>query len=110
MSSSSSFSDDEIVVRRKKITRKRSRPAATATATATATRPQVVQVQQQQLPPLVVLQFQDDRTGRKLVHPSALRYSLKLVEEEAQLTTKSVSRSLLQSGEVVSVSESVVAE
>ena len=95
--SSSSFYDDEIVVRRKKINRKRSRP--------TASRPQV----QQQLRPLV-LQFQDDRTGRKLIHPSALRYSLKLVEEEAQLTTKSVSRSLLQSGEVVSVSESVVAE
>ena len=53
-------------------------------------------------PSAEVFQFEDDKTGRKLIHPAALRYSLKLVEEELQSTTKSVAQSLLEHDELVS--------
>ena len=52
-------------------------------------------------PTPLVRQFQDDHTGLKLIHPSALRYCLKIVEEELQLTTKSVAQSLLEQNELV---------
>lgn len=53
-------------------------------------------------PKALVFQFQDDKTGRKLIHPSALRYSLKLVEDELQTTTKAVAQSLLEHNQLVS--------
>lgn len=46
--------------------------------------------------------FVDDRSGRKPVHPSALRYTLKLVEQEAKNASKTVSEMLLEGGEEVS--------
>jgi hypothetical protein len=56
-------------------------------------------------PKPLVFQFQDDKTGRKLIHPAALRYSLKLVEDELQATTKAVAQSLLEHNEAVSLSK-----
>ena len=50
-----------------------------------------------------VLSFQDDKTGRSLLHPSALRFTMKLMEEEAQRTATTVSQSLMDSGELVRV-------
>lgn len=46
--------------------------------------------------------FVDDSSGRKPVHPSALRYTLKLVEQEAKNASKTVSEMLLEGGEEVS--------
>jgi hypothetical protein len=47
------------------------------------------------------LQFQDDKTGRKNIHPSALRFTLKLVGDLARDTSTSVSKSLYDDGELV---------
>jgi len=44
--------------------------------------------------------FQDDQTGRQYIHPSALRYALKLINEEAHKTTESISLSLSENGEI----------
>jgi len=49
------------------------------------------------------LQFQDDKTGRKNIHPSAMRFALRIMEEEAQLCTKSVAQSLVENSELVSI-------
>jgi len=46
------------------------------------------------------LQFQDDKTGRKNIHPSAMRFALRIMEEEAQLCTKSVAQSLVENSEL----------
>jgi hypothetical protein len=46
------------------------------------------------------LQFQDDKTGRKNIHPSALRFTRKLVEDLARDTCVSVAKSLQDDGEL----------
>mmetsp|Transcript_20368 Transcript_20368/g.30235 ORF Transcript_20368/g.30235 Transcript_20368/m.30235 type:complete len:152 (+) Transcript_20368:135-590(+) len=48
----------------------------------------------------IPLEFQDDKTGRKKIHPSALRHCLKIVEHEARRTTESVARILIESNQM----------
>jgi hypothetical protein len=48
------------------------------------------------------LQFQDDKTGRKHIHPAALRYCLKIIEDELVISIQSVSESLMQRNKAVS--------
>jgi len=48
----------------------------------------------------VPLQFQDDKTGKKNIRPSALRHSLKIVENEARRITESVVRNLIENNQV----------
>lgn len=47
-----------------------------------------------------VFLFQEDKTGRRQIHPSALRFALKLAEEEARETRDVVSQSLAENGEL----------
>ena len=49
-----------------------------------------------------VFQFQDDKTGRKYVHPSAMRFALRIMDDEAQETIQSVLQSLKENGQLVS--------
>lgn len=49
-----------------------------------------------------VFQFQDDKTGRKYVHPSAMRFALRIMDDEAQESTQSVLQSLKENGQLVS--------
>jgi hypothetical protein len=54
---------------------------------------------------LFIRQEHDDKkipTWRKLIHPAALRHSLRIVENEARNTIETVSQSLLECGETVS--------
>lgn len=45
--------------------------------------------------------FVDDGTGERLLHPAALRCAIKIMDAEAQLTIQSVSKSLMDNGELV---------
>lgn len=109
MSSSSSYcaSEDEIVVVRKPVRRKervstkkrqarQSSPIEDAPSISQRVRNSPSQQVQQQM-------FQNDMTGRKPIRPSALRYSLKLVEREAERSAKAAAERLMENGEEVSV-------
>jgi hypothetical protein len=48
------------------------------------------------------LLFQDDGTGIKPIRPSALRFTMKVVEREAAQTTKAIAASLMENGQEVS--------
>lgn len=45
-------------------------------------------------------QFRNDSTGRRTLHPSALRFAMKLMDEEGRRTTQSVSLRLHNNGEM----------
>lgn len=78
------------------------RPTHQATAAAKS-KAKATPRKRQPLPPIpTAFQFQDDKTGRKLIHPAALRYSLKLVDDELQSSTKAIAQSLLEHNQVVS--------
>ena len=49
-----------------------------------------------------ILKYQDDKTGSRNIHPTALRFALGIVEDLARDTTASVSKSLRDDGELVS--------
>ena len=54
------------------------------------------------------LKYQDDNTGSRYIHPTALRFTLNIVEDLARDTTTSVSKSLKDDGELVRVTFIVV--
>jgi len=51
-----------------------------------------------------LLQFENDNTGRKIIHPSALRFTLKIMEHEVHRIIESVVRKLTENNQLVSIS------
>lgn len=48
------------------------------------------------------LKYQDDQSGNRYIHPTALRFTLGIVEDLARDSTDTVSKSLKDDGEMVS--------